>query len=245
MKKKSLPFSSSIDTALIERRRSRILAALRAVDPGFCSVPVSSIKPETLQKMLDLYDQLFFSGFLADKLPEIRVTLSSRMTSSAGKFICVRGPFRRIRQAEIRMSSDFLFRLEEGPFELNGLAVETPQETFLIVFEHELCHALETTLFGETGHSSRFISIANGLFGHTAAHHRLPTRRQAAFNQGLMIGSRVSFLHQENTLSGTITYIGKMATVMVPCPYGDYRDKRGQRYAKYRVPLSKLTDISS
>jgi len=207
-------------------------------------VPVSSLTPETPQRILELYDRVFLSGFLSSMLPGIQVTLSSRMTSSAGKFICMRGPFRRIKHAEIRMSSDFLFRLENGSYELNGLSVGTPQEAFLVVFEHELCHALETIIYGETGHSARFLELANGLFGHTASRHRLPTRRQMASASGLMLGSRVSFSYQGDTLHGVITYIGKMATVMVPSSQGDYRDKRGCRYIKYRVPLSKLTIIS-
>jgi len=245
VKKRSFPFSFPLDASLINRHRAYILNALCSVDAGFCSLPVSSVKPETLRCMLKLYDTLFFSGVLADKLPALFVSLSSRMTSSAGKFICMRGSFRRIKHAEIRMSSDFLFRLEKGPFELNGLSASTPQEAFLIVFEHELCHALETILFGETGHSVRFLSLANGLFGHTAARHRLPTRRQVASDSGLIIGSRASFSYQGNTISGVVTYIGKMATVMVPSPHGDYRDKSGCRYIKYRVPLSNLTLILS
>jgi len=245
VKKRSFPFSFPLDASLINRHRAYILNALCSVDAGFCSLPVSSVKPETLRCMLKLYDTLFFSGVLADKLPALFVSLSSRMTSSAGKFICMRGSFRRIKHAEIRMSSDFLFRLENGPFELNGLSVDTPQEAFLIVFEHELCHAIETLFFGETSHSSRFLSIANGLFGHTATRHRLPTRRQAAFDTGLTIGSRVSFPYQNNSLFGVVTYIGKMATVMVPSHRGDYQDKNGHRYTKYRVPLSKLTLIST
>lgn len=243
MIKASLSFPFPLETSQINQHRIHILSKLCSADAGFSSIPVSSVKSETLVLMFKLYDDLFFSGFLASKLPNLCVTLSSRMTSSAGKFICMRGPFRRIKQAEIRMSSDFLFRLDSGPFELNGLSVNSPQEAFLIVFEHELCHALETLLFGDTGHSSRFLSLANGLFGHTASRHRLPTRRQSASDSGLMIGSHVSFSYQNKAVSGIVTYIGKMATVMVPSIHGDYQDKSGRRYTKYRIPLSKLTII--
>lgn len=243
MKKQSLPFLFPLSAPTIAQYRSNILKELCLIDAGFANLPISSLQSETLNRMFDLYNRLFFSGFLTDKLPDFCITLSSRMTSSAGKFICIRGPFKRMKLTEIRLSSDFLFRLEKGPFELNGLTVDTPQEAILIVFEHELCHALETVLFGETGHSSRFLSFANGLFGHTATRHKLPTRRQTGACSGLMIGCRVSFPYQENTLFGTVTYVGKTATVMVPSLHGDYRDKQGHRYSKYRVPLSKLTLI--
>jgi len=209
-------------------------------DEGFSLTPVQSINPTTLESMLRLYDQLYLAGFLSKKLPLLSVTLSSRLTSSAGKFLCVHGPFGRTKDAEIRMSSDFLLRLDKGPFSLNGLSVATPQEAFLVVFEHELCHALETVLFKKTGHTARFLSLANGLFGHTAMHHSLPTRKQEAAKEGLYVGRRVSFFYQGIELIGTITYIGKNATIMVPTSHGEYRDRFGRRYQKYRVSLEKL-----
>lgn len=236
----TLPFPFPVGSTDILSRRAEILTALCASDGGFCRTPVASVRQETLTRMLRLYDELFLAGLLGRKLPVLCVTLSSRLTSSAGKFICVRGPFGRIKEAEIRMSSDFLLRLNDGPFDLNGLSVSTPQEAFLVVFEHELCHALETVLFGQTGHSQRFLSLAHGLFGHTATRHKLPTRRQAAAQDGLIVGKTVSFSYQGKRLTGFITYIGKTATVMVPSPVGEYRDTAGRRYVKYRVPLSKL-----
>lgn len=243
MRKAALPFAFPLEAAEILRRRSRILTRLCAEDAGFCTIPVRGIGRDTLEKMLRLYDEAFLSGTLRRAMPGLLVTLSARLTSSAGKFLCARGAFGRIQSAEIRMSSDFLMRLDEGPFSLNGLSVATPQEAFLVVFEHELCHALETALYGQTGHSGRFLALANGLFGHTATRHSLPTRRQEAARDGLTLGSRVSFAYQERTLGGIVTYIGKQATVMVPDARGEYRDRSGQRYAKYRVPLGCLRQI--
>ena len=143
------------------------------------------------------------------------------------------------------MSGDFLFRLNKGPFLLNGLSVSTAQEAFLVVFEHELCHAAENALFGSTGHSSRFLSLAHGLFGHTDTRHSLPTRQQDAAKGGLFVGARVCFCYQGGVLSGVVTYVGKTATVMVEDRRGTYRDQTGKRYAKYRVPLEQLTVKSS
>ena len=219
-----------------------ILGKLLTSDDEFCSIPAEGIKTETRASMLRLYNDLFLNGYLNPM--DIDVTLSSRLTSSAGKFLYTRGLFGRIKRAEIRMSSDYLLRLNEGPFELNGLTVSTPQEAFLLVFEHELCHALETMLYGKTGHSSRFMALANGLFGHTATRHKLPTRRQEAANDGLHVGSKVSFTYNGRELLGIVTYIGKTATVMVPSSQGTYCDSRGKRYEKYRVPLNRLAPKS-
>ena len=110
------PFSFPLPDHDVQRLRARILTTLCAADEGFCAIPVASIRRQTLAQMLDLYDSLFFSGFLGRAYGEIDVTLSQRLTSSAGKFMYVRGGASRLSQAEIRMSGDFLFRLSEGPF---------------------------------------------------------------------------------------------------------------------------------
>lgn len=235
---KKLPFPFPLEKDSIQKLRAQILTRLLAADEGFSQIPVESISTATLDLMLCLYDSLFLNSTL--KRLNIRVTLSSRLTSAAGKFIYVRGSFGRISQPEIRMSSDFLFRLNQGPFELNGLSVSTPQEAFLLVFEHELCHALEACLYGKTSHSDHFMAFAHGLFGHQATRHKLPTRRQEAADHGLLVGAHVSFVYAGTEKTGIITYIGKTATVMVLSPNGLYRDQRGRRYEKYRVELKNL-----
>ena len=234
------PFAFPLSQVDVMRRRAKILTSLCALDDGFARMPASSLEPETLQTMLRLYDAGFFGGLLSRAYGELTVTLSSRLTSSAGKFIYSRSRLMRMRSAEIRMSSDFLFRLVDGPFLLNGLSVATPQEAFLIVFEHELCHAAETALYGSTGHSERFLRLAGGLFGHTGTRHSLPTRREDAAQNGLTVGSQVCFESQGKTFRGLLTYVGKTATVMVRDPRGPYRDRAGRRYVKYRVAIPRL-----
>ena len=236
----SLPFPFPLEPEDILRRRAAILAGLLARDAGFCAIPVRSILPSTLGRMLRAYDGQFFCGALLHAFPELRVTLSSRLTSAAGKFVYTRAPGKGPGQTEIRMSSDFLFRLNEGPFDLNGLRVATPQEAFLVVFEHELCHAAQLALDGHTGHDKRFCALALGLFGHTQTRHALPTRRTEAAQAGFRVGAEVCFPFEERTLRGVLTYVGKTATVMVRAPRGPYRDSAGRQYQKYRVPVGLL-----
>lgn len=238
----SIPFSTQNPPSLIVQKRKEILAALTAGDPGFAATPVRSIQMSTLQRMLQLYDYVFLSSVLQSKYRSIKVTVSSRLLSSAGKFIHQRRASIN-SDAEIRMSSDFLFRLKEGPFELDGLTVQTPQEAFLVVFEHELCHAIEFAYFGSTGHSKRFMYFAHGVFGHTKHTHNLPTiAAETTQKTGISIGSHVSFPYQGRTLTGIVTYLGKTARVMVPHPHGNYYlgNDHSQTYFKYQVPLSKL-----
>lgn len=133
-----LPFSFPVTEPEITRRRLLILSTLCASDNGFCTIPVSSVRKQTLNQMLRLYDELFLAGFLEKFYGSIDVTLSNRLTSSAGKFIYTRNSTEQMSRVEIRMSGDFLFRLKQGPFALNGLSASTAQEAFLVVFEHEL-----------------------------------------------------------------------------------------------------------
>ena len=234
----SISFPSS--SAEISRMRSGILSLLCSLDSGFAETPVRSIKLSTLDAMLSAYDTTFFQGTLRRAYGTLSVTLSSRLISSAGKFVYARSRDKRMIKAEIRMSSDFLTRLSCGPYSLNGLTVRTPQEAFLIVFEHELCHALETALYGETGHSARFLSLANRFFGHTLTTHSLPTRKAQAAQCGICVGALCSFYYKERLFSGRITYVGKTVTVMVQSSTGEYRDRCGRRYTKYRVPPEQI-----
>ena len=235
----TFPASSGV----ILDRRARILDTLCRMDNGFAAIPVRAVKPQTLDQMLRMYDELFFEGRLTKSYGSLTVTLSSRLLSAAGKFIYSKNSSKRLSKAEIRMSSDFLMRLEYGPFSLNGLSASTPQEAFLIVFEHELCHALETAVFGSTGHSDRFKQLAKRFFGHTETTHNLPTRKKEAAENGIRVGARCSFVYQGRTFKGQITYVGKTATVMVQSATGEYRDRSGRRYTKYRVPLSQIKII--
>ena len=235
-----LSFSTNNTPNEITRIRGKILADLMAQDAGFARVPVRSISTKTLKRMLQLYDTWFFSSALLKYYSTFDVTMSSRLLKSAGKFIT---PGRKnAKTCEIRMSSDFLFRLGTGTYKLNGLIAHSPQEAFLIVFEHELCHAIENAIYGSTGHSSRFMFFAHGIFGHTDTVHSLPTRQQEAAASGIKVGSRVSFSFEGKQLVGYVSYVGKTARVMVPDPRGNYHLESNphQKFLKYQVPLSML-----
>ena len=240
-----LPFLFPASNEDITTRRARILTRLLSMDEGFRTIPVRSVRRSTLIEMLRLYDEIFLGSYIARSYQSLEVTLSTRMTSCAGKFI-----FKRIGTGipdtgVIRMSGDFLFRLKKGPFELNGLRADTPQEAFLIVFEHELCHAIEAAIDGKPGHSKRFMSLAGGLFGHTAFRHSLPTQKSEAVDAGFRVGCRVAFPYQGERLVGVISSLGRTASVMIPDRNGAYTDRAGRRYARYSVPYSRLEPVNS
>lgn len=98
-----LPFSFPVTEPEITRRRLLILSTLCASDNGFCTIPVSSVRKQTLNQMLRLYDELFLAGFLEKFYGSIDVTLSNRLTSSAGKFIYTRNSTEQMSRVEIQL----------------------------------------------------------------------------------------------------------------------------------------------
>lgn len=238
-----MPFPFPLSLQDIAARRAKLLRGFAAAYPELSACPVKTIPAEFWSALSRAYDHLFLQNTLTTLLPDLIVVPAPRMTSCGGKFCAeMRGKTRT--RCEIRMATDFLFRLTAGPFSLNGLTAQSPLEAFLIVFEHELCHALDLALNGTlSAHGAAFRTLARGLFGHTACRHSLPTRAAEAAQSGVLRGGRVSFSHQGRTLTGIVTRVGKSATVMVPSLTGDYRDARGKRYVKYLVPPDKLSPI--
>lgn len=153
----------------------------------------------------------------------------------------VRGGASRLSQAEIRMSGDFLFRLSEGPFLLNGLSVATPQEAFLVVFEHELCHAAENALFGSTGPFFPLpLARPRAVWPQRYAPQPSDAHAGGRFGRAFPRRAGLLLLSGQRVARNRHLY-RKTATVMVEDRSGAYRDRQGRRYSKYRVPLGHLT----
>jgi len=207
----------------------------------------SAISGSDLRLLFTLYDQQFFSGVLTHHLDQrISFTLSTRMTSSAGKTLFRKDPVR----FEIRLSLPLLFGTfadtgREREVLVNGIPCHDRLEATLRVFEHELVHLIEFMLFGASRCTGPlFKQLSWNLFRHTCQTHQLTTpRERAARVLGLTVGSRVSFKTKGRRLEGTIYRITKRATVMVPDPEGPYVDAQRRRYAKYYVPLKRLAPV--
>ena len=239
----SKPFAFPLAPREITARRAKLLRGFTAAYPELDECPVRRIPAEFWSALPRAYDHLFLQGALGTLLPDLCVVPAPRMTSCGGKFCVAMRGNQRVR-CEIRMATDFLLRLERGPFSLNGLAAQTALEAFLIVFEHELCHALDLALNGHlSAHGKPFRTLVHGLFGHTACRHNLPTRAREAALNGVMPGVRVGFMHQGQRLTGIVARVGKTVSVMVPCATGEYRDVNGRRYEKYRVPPEQVTPV--
>lgn len=229
-------------------RRKEVARALLLHSTGIKSGMVSSLSVEDLTLLFWLYDRIFFNnGFAEGFAGKLKFSISRRMTKSAGITLCPRR-IDRIKPEElvieIRIGVDFFLQygMLDGSKFVCGIKTENSLEALLLVFEHELCHAVEFITFKKSScKGKRFKTIAGNIFGHTESYHKLPTNRQIASQKlGLKLGDTVSFDFEGKRLTGILYNINKRATVMVRDRKGQLADKHGNRYSKYYVPLPGL-----
>jgi hypothetical protein len=232
----------------IIKKRAKIANRIMRESSSIQSEVITSISSLDLKLMFELYDAFFFGGWFKDSYQgKLKLSLSKRMTKSAGATICPKN-IAEINPEdlvlEIRIGVDFLFNygMLKGPIPVNGINTSNSLQALQLVFEHELCHVIEYLCFYASKCSGdRFMTIANNLFGHTARHHNLPTYRQIAHHKLVLnIGDTVYFTFKGKKLKGILNNITKRATVLVLNKNGCFVDKQGNRYSKYYVPLELL-----
>lgn len=231
----------------VNGKRKKVYSQLIILSENIKNGIITKISVQDLHLLFKLYDEIFLQSYFNDNLyGKIEFSLSKRMTSSAGKTIYPRN-IKSLHlndvNFEIRMAVNFFLKFYEtkGDKVVNGIIAKDALEALQLVFEHEICHLLELTLYKQSSCSGkRFKGIANNIFGHTKSYHELPTGRQLANNYGVTVGKKVRFKHNNSTINGIITNINKRATIMVLNDMGNYIDKNGNRYIKYYVPLNMI-----
>ena len=229
-------------------KREEIARRLQQSSQNIKESKINKISSKDLQILFELYDQLFLCNWFKEHYKgKMKFSLSKRMTKSAGLTLCPKN-IGRIQEEdlviEIRMGVDLFFKYDtiEGLKEACGVKTDSSLTALQVVFEHELCHAIEFICFHRSSCKGKpFKALASSIFGHSQSYHCLPTQRQIAKEMlGISIGDTVSFEIEGKTLIGIINNINKRATVMVKDNRGNYKDKKGNRYSKYYVPLSLL-----
>lgn len=220
------------------------LLASRSIDgPNFLRVG-----RDDLTRMICMYDDRFFGGKIVPiaSAEGLRFSLSSRMTSTAGKMVTQYpdGNYDGIRSFQLVLSSTLLFQTFEDvsrPVEVAGCRCRDRVDAMQRVAEHELVHLVEMLIWNDGNcNEARFQSIASRYFGHTDYQHRLITQRErAATKFDIRVGDTVSFFHDGFKLSGRVNRITRRATILVPNPAGE-KFTDGERYVRYYVPLEKL-----
>lgn len=232
----------------INQKRDRVLDGLKNLSHNIKTDVIEKISSWDLELLFRLYDQVFFDNWFGDTYRgKLKFSLSRRMTKSAGISLCPKN-IASIKPEdlilEIRIGIDFFFNYDitEGDNLVCGLKTKTATRALQLVFEHELCHLIEFIVYQNSScRNERFKLMAKNLFGHKESHHSLPNQR-AIINQkyNFQIGDRVSFILKGKETVGIVYNITKRATVMVRDKNGIMVDKKGNRYAKYYVPLALL-----
>ncbi|MBU3159826.1 hypothetical protein KPL37_08685 [Clostridium frigoris] len=209
---------------------------------------IQCMSNDDLKIIFDLYDEIFFNNYFRENFKgTLKFSLSTRMTSAAGKTIYSR-KIKLLEEAqesyEIRMGIKFFFeyyKVERDKI-VSGIKTKDSLEAFQIVFEHELCHLIELHLYKESSCKKiRFKTMVYNMFAHTDVVHQLPSQKEIISEKyGLIIGQKVSFLNDGKTYNGFIYKINKRATVMVKDNKGTYGDEMGNVYSKWYVQFEKL-----
>ncbi|NLW92753.1 MAG: hypothetical protein GXY34_14290 [Syntrophomonadaceae bacterium] len=234
------------DGAEVSEKRRQIREAVIQRSANVKSFDIKKISGEDLELLYELYDSLFFQDWFRNNYRgTLEFSFSRRMTKSAGITSFPRNidPSRPSNVVvKVKISTDFILRYgsAEGERSVAGIGTESSLEALQLIFEHEMVHVIEFIHFQRSScKGKRFKTIASNLFSHTESYHRLPTNQEIARQQlGIIPGDRISFRFEGKQLEGIVHRINKRATVMVPDQHGAFADKKGNRYAKYYVPLS-------
>lgn len=234
----------------IRQRQREIQRSVLSESSALDAANFTQFHPQDLQRMFQLYDEMFFAGCCRKQLGRtpLEFRISSRMTSAGGKTTrFVRRDNLHGRSYEITVSSTLLFqtfRDVRRTVMVTGLECRSRLEALQRIFEHELVHLIEMLLWENSACTeARFQSIAARKFGHTEHQHALVTPRERASKRfGLAPGTRVSFRLDGVNYVGVVNRITKRATVLVEDPHGRPYSN-GCRYSKFYVPFEMLTRI--
>jgi hypothetical protein len=199
-----------------------------------------------------IYDQVFFGNQLhplvvAASGAPLRLKASGAMTSSGGKTTRFRqrmpdGTMQTWYQIALAARL-FMNSFREGGRDVHvcGQLCTDRLDAMMRVMEHELIHLVEMLTFGHSSCSgTRFMTLAQRMFGHLHPRHGLVTAREhAAAKHQLRQGQAVEFVFQGKALRGFVNRINVRATVLVPDSAG-VRYSDGKHYSKYLVPPASL-----
>lgn len=230
------------EQVVIDSLREGILNEFKRRSISFVNEDMITISPVDLKIIFNLYNEKFFFGLFTDL--NIKFSISPRMTSAGGKTIAKLKRGKVINDFEIRISSVFFknYRTLGEERSVCGINCADIAMGLFVIMEHEMIHLLEFKFFGASSCAKeRFKAIAYNMFKHTQSYHSMPNSREVLRKEKeITLGDRVGFVNKGERLSGILYKINKRAVVMVSSENGDYKDKHGNRYEKYYVPLDRL-----
>lgn len=203
---------------------------------------INSVTVEAIEELIRLYDFYVLDDYVKNNIEDgIKVSLSNRMTSAGGKTIFYKK--RNTKDFEIRISLVILQAYIDSSYKgkICGIEGNDVIDGLMLIMEHELCHVLEFSAYGTSNcKGRRFKAMAWKLFRHGASTHEVTSNKGLKEGATIMIGQEVTFMYKGNAYSGVVANINKRATVMVKDPKGQYKDKKGNTFNKWYVPLTML-----
>lgn len=222
--------------------RRKIKKSLNIGYEGNGPYGIELITVEVIEKLIELYDYHVLENFLKNHLREkIKVSLSKRMTSSGGKTIFYKN--HKGKSFEIRISLNILEEYIKVNYskKICGIKGNDVMDGLMLILEHELCHVIEFTLYKKSSCKGReFKALAWRLFRHSSSYHEITQGKVEKDNINILKGQQVYFEYKGKEFFGIIANINKRATVMVKDPRGQYKDKNGNTFNKWYVPLNML-----
>jgi hypothetical protein len=207
---------------------------------------IIDISADDLKLIFKLYDKCFFNSYFKENFNGVLdFSLSKRLTRSAGVTVKYKNNNKKnIEKYEIKIGINFFLRFDELSRDkmVNGIYTKDSLDALLLVMEHEICHLIEFHVYGDSNCKGiRFRGISSRLFNHNGRYHQLPTNIEIANERfGLRVGDNVCFEYEGRMMKGIIYRINVRATVMVNDRNGQYCDGKGERYAKWYIPLKEL-----
>lgn len=198
--------------------------------------------------LYNLYDEIFFNSWFKHNFKgKIKFTLSRQLKRAAGNTKVMK-KFEQLRpedvEFQIKISINHLVNFDKVDRDkhVGGIEVKNKLDSLMLVLEHELCHVIEFLIYKESNcKKERFKNLIYNIFGHNETTHGLVSIKEANYKDyGFLVGDEIKFIYNDILMDGIISRINKRATVMTKNEQGKYIDKKGQRYAKYYVPLNVL-----
>ena len=239
------------DIALMKLSREEVIGRRDEIKKQFIKKSMNyleyglvDISAVDIKILFNVYDDIFLQGLFKKYKMNIKFSISSRMTSAAGKTLAKTKNGKLVNDFEIRLSKVFfnnLLKTEEDR-EVCGLKCEDRLMAVMLVMEHEMVHLMEFVIYGDSNCSNpRFKILAKNIFGHTQSNHKLPNNREVLKREkNMVLGDMVCFDFKNRKTEGILYKVNKRAVVMVKSENGQYSDKKGTKYEKYYVPLEKL-----
>ena len=207
---------------------SEIFKTLDVVYPYNINYIVTNTRE--LEVIFEAIDKVYLDNFFKTNFSgKFCFNISNRMTKVAAR-ISSKKPYCQF-DITFGLNTFKNFGLHNASEIVNGNLCDTHLEAIISVMQHELLHAIQCLVSGNSKHNAEFKFLGEVLFGHKGTTHAIGHKLIEPSSVTAKPGNIVSFTHKGEVLTGTILRISKRATVVTPTD------------RKFYVPITQLKVI--